>query len=82
MALLGNDICYHNIRLIRSISKLYQNRGLSLQDLDQEGSIGLTKAINKFDSTRNLKFSTYAVNWIKQADRRALESTKENAQSI
>ena len=69
---IRDDICYHNIRLIRSISKLYQNRGLSLQDLDQEGSIGLTKAINKFDSTRNLKFSTYAVNWIKQAVRRAL----------
>jgi len=61
-----------NQRLVVAVARRYQHRGLPLDDLVQEGTVGLLRAIDLFDPARGYKFSTYAVWWIKQALRRAL----------
>ena len=69
---LRNRFAEANLRLVNAIARNYSQRGVDLLDLVQEGSLGLLKAVEKFDHRRGFKFSTYATWWIKQSITRAI----------
>ncbi|MFN7017267.1 MAG: RNA polymerase sigma factor RpoD/SigA [Fimbriimonadales bacterium] len=69
-----NRLIESNLRLVVSVARRYVRPGLPLEDLVQEGAIGLFKAIHNFDVERGLRFSTYAVHWIRQSVGRAADA--------
>jgi RNA polymerase primary sigma factor len=79
IARLKNRLVLGNLRLVVSVAKKYQHRGVALLDLIDEGNIGLIEAVERFDYRRGCRFSTYGTWWIKQA---VIKALAENAKAI
>ena len=71
-----NELLEANLKFVFDIAKHYTGRGLSISDLISEGNMGLLRAIDKFDETKDVKFISYAVWWIKQAMMEAIKKKK------
>lgn len=69
-----NRLVESNMRLVINIARTYHSRSIPLEDLIQEGAIGLMQAIEKFDPDRGFRFSTYATHWVRQAIGRAIDN--------
>ena len=76
---IEEEILTGNLRFVITVAKQYQNQGLDLSDLIAEGNLGLMKAIQNFDWSKNLRFISYAVWWVKQS---ILQSLNDNARTI
>lgn len=76
---IQKELLEGNLRFVITVSKQYQNQGLDLSDLIAEGNFGLMKAIENFDWSKNLRFISYAVWWVRQS---ILQSLNENARTI
>jgi RNA polymerase primary sigma factor len=76
---INKELLEGNLRFVITVAKQYQNQGLDFPDLIAEGNLGLMKAINNFDWTKNLRFISYAVWWVKQS---ILQSLNDNARTI
>jgi RNA polymerase primary sigma factor len=76
---IEQEIIEGNLRFVITVAKQYQNQGLELCDLIAEGNFGLIKAIKNFDWSKNLRFISYAVWWVRQS---ILQSLNENARTI
>ena len=76
---INRELLEGNLRFVITVAKQYQNQGLDLGDLIAEGNIGLMKAINSFDWTKNLRFISYAVWWVRQS---ILQSLNEHSRTI
>ena len=72
------DLIQCNLRLVVSVARQYDNQGMPILDVIEEGNIGLMRAVERFDPDMECRFSTYAVHWIKQAIRRALLEKVKN----
>ena len=76
---INKELLEGNLRFVITVAKQYQNQGLDFPDLIAEGNLGLMKAINNFDWSKNLRFISYAVWWVKQS---ILQSLNDNARTI
>ena len=76
---IEKELLIGNLRFVITVAKQYQNQGLDFPDLIAEGNLGLMKAINNFDWSKNLRFISYAVWWVKQS---ILQSLNDNARTI
>lgn len=76
-AIARNQMIQANLRLVISVAKHFRNRGLPMEDLVNEGNVGLVNAVDRFDPTVGSRFSTYAGYWIDQAIRRAVQSAQQ-----
>ncbi len=72
-----NQMVHSNLRLVISVAKNFRNRGLPMEDLVEEGNVGLMNAVDRFDPTVGSRFSTYASYWIDQAIRRAVQNATQ-----
>lgn len=70
-----NKLITHNLRFVVAVAKKFQGQGIPFEDLINEGNLGLIKAVDKFDETRGFRFISYAVWWITQGIRQAIQKT-------